>query len=393
MPTPCPELNPPERILMGPGPSNVHPRVLRMMSLSPLGHMDPEFFKIMDEVMGLLRSVFQTDNRLTIVTPGTGSSGMEAAICNVVEPDDRVVACVAGYFGERVCDMVERCGAELTREEAEWGAAVNPDRAAEVIDEVKPDVVILVHAETSTGVCQAVETISEAARRHGALVVADAVTSLGGSPTKIDDRGIDVCYSCTQKCIGAPPGLAPVSFNERAMGKVRARKTKIRNWYLDITLLEKYWSEERAYHHTAPVNLVYALHEALRLIEQEGLEARFKRHELNHCALVAGLEAMGLSLLPPKEDRLWMLNAVRIPEGVDDAVVRGRLLVEHNIEIGSGLGQLKGRIWRIGIMGYSCNRNNVLLLLSALERILAEEGYQAPAGAGIEAASAMYAQG
>jgi alanine-glyoxylate transaminase/serine-glyoxylate transaminase/serine-pyruvate transaminase len=384
------DLKPSPRILLGPGPSNVHPRVLRAMATPLVGHLDPEFLVIMDETKDLLRYVFQTENDLTIPVSGTGSAGMEASLCNIIEPGDRVVVVVKGVFGERMCDVAGRCGAQVQRIEVEWGRIVEPDQVKAALKDGGVKVVALVHAETSTGVLQPLEEISQTVHEHGAFLLVDTVTSLGGHPVKVDEWGIDICYSGSQKCLSCPPGLAPITFNGRAAEAIRNRKSKVQSWYLDMSMVEKYWGQERAYHHTAPITMNYALREALLLIFEEGLEARFERHRLNHRALLAGLQAMGLEPLAQAEHRLWTLNAVRVPKGVEDARIRRRLLDEFSIEIGGGLGPLKGQIWRIGLMGYSSSNQNVLLFLGALETVLREEGYQLAAGAGVAAATDIY---
>jgi alanine-glyoxylate transaminase/serine-glyoxylate transaminase/serine-pyruvate transaminase len=384
------ELDPPERILMGPGPSNVHPRVLKAMSLPVIGHLDPFFIDTMHEVMDLLKSVFQTGNDFTLPISGTGSAGMEAALCNSIEPGDDVVICVNGFFSDRMADIAERCGGKTIIVEGEWGHAIDIDKVESALKKTKAKVVAVVHAETSTGVMNPVKEISELAHKQGALLLVDTVTSLGGMPLNVDEWGIDICYSGTQKCLGCPPGMAPITFSERGMEAVRNRKNKVQSLYLDLNLLDTYWGEKRAYHHTAPISMVYAVREALRLVLEEGLEARFKRHQLNHNALVAGLEAMGLAILPGKDERLWTLNAVVIPEGIDDAKVRTRLLEEYDIEVGGGLGVLQGKVWRVGLMGYTSNRSNVLLFLSALEAILCSEGLNVERGAASQAVSAVY---
>lgn len=381
------ELRTPSRILMGPGPSDVDPRLLRAMATPLIGHLDPEFIVIMDETKELLRYLFQTENELTIPISGTGSAGMETCFCNLLEPDDEVIVCVNGVFGQRMCDVADRCGAKVTRVEAHWGEIIQPDRVAEALSQSSAKVVAIVHAETSTGVLQPLEEIASLAHEHGALFLVDAVTSLGGVPVEVDKWGIDACYSGTQKCISCPPGLAPVTFNQMAMNVLNDRKTKVQSWYLDLTMIGKYWGSDRAYHHTAPITMNYALREALRLIHEEGLEARFSRHERNSRALIAGLDAMGVYPLVPPEHRLASLNAVRIPDGVNDAKVRRRLLQEIGVEIGGGLGELKDQIWRIGLMGYSSQRRNVLLLLAALECILTDEGLSTSPGSGVEAAN------
>jgi alanine-glyoxylate transaminase/serine-glyoxylate transaminase/serine-pyruvate transaminase len=384
------DLKPSPRILLGPGPSNVHPRVLRAMATPLVGHLDPEFLVIMDETKELLRYVFQTENDLTLPISGTGSAGMEASLCNIIEPGDRVVVVVKGVFGERMCDVAGRCGAQVKRIEVEWGRIVEPEQVKAALKDGGVKVLAIVHAETSTGVLQPLEEISQIVHEHGAFLLVDTVTSLGGHPVKVDEWGIDICYSGSQKCLSCPPGLAPITFNNRAAEAMRNRKSKVQSWYLDMTMVEKYWGQERAYHHTAPITMNYALREALCLIFEEGLEARFERHRLNHQALLAGLQAMGLEPHAQARHRLWTLNAVRVPEGVEDAKIRRRLLDEFSIEIGGGLGPLKGQIWRIGLMGYSSSKQNVLLFLGALETVLREEGYQLTAGAGVAAATDVY---
>lgn len=385
------ELKPATRLLMGPGPSNVHPRVLRAMAMPLVGHLDPDFLKIMDETQALLRFVMQTQNRLTIPVSGTGSAGMEAAFCNVIEPGDAVLIGVNGVFGTRMSDVAERCGATVHRLEAAWGEVFDPQQVAEALRHHPAKVVALVHAETSTGAWQPLPEMAAVAHERGALLLVDAVTSLGGCPVEVDAWGIDICYSGTQKCLSAPPGLAPLTLSERAVEVLHRRRTKVQSWYLDLTMVEKYWGRERTYHHTAPVSMIYALREALRLIHEEGLEARFQRHHRHHRALVAGLEALGLKMHVAPEHRLWTLNTVCIPAGVDDAAVRRRLLHQFNIEIGGGLGDLQGKVWRIGLMGESSTGNHVLLFLAALERCLAAEGYTVPAGQGVAAANEVLA--
>jgi alanine-glyoxylate transaminase/serine-glyoxylate transaminase/serine-pyruvate transaminase len=325
---------------------------------------------------------------VTIPISATGSAGMEAALVNVIEPGDEVVVCINGIFGERMRDIIERAGGKPIVVEADWGEAIDVNKIESALkSSSNPRALAIVHAETSTGVLQDLTGLSGMAHQRGALLIVDAVTSLAGHPVRVDRNGIDICYSGTQKCIGAPPGLAPITFNERALDRIRARTSKVQSWYLDITMVQRYWGDDRTYHHTAPISMNYALREALRLIHEEGLEARWRRHELNHRALVAGIEGMGLQMAVASEARLWSLNAVSVPEGVDDARIRARLL-EENIEIGGGLGPLKGRIWRIGLMGSGSTRENVLLVLDALHRALNAEGFQCPSG--VEAAEAAY---
>jgi len=384
------DLKPGQRILMGPGPSDVNPRVLRAMSVPCIGHLDPDFLAIMDETQELLRYALQTENRLTIPVSATGSAGMEACFVNVIEPGDTVAIAVNGVFGERMSDVASRCGAEVVRVEADWGRIVEPEAIEQAIKGKAPKLVAVVHAETSTGVRQPLKEVAEIAHNAGALFVVDCVTSLGGAEVNIDGTGIDLAYSGTQKCLSCPPGLSPVTFGERALEVVRNRKTKVQSWYLDMTMVEKYWGPERTYHHTAPVNMVFGLHEGLRIIREEGLEARWARHELNHRALAAGLAAIGIEFWSQEGHRLPMLNAVVIPDGVDGAKVRKALLDDYQIEIGAGLGAGKGKVWRIGIMGESSCRHHVLYFLSALETILCGERLKLEQGAAVAAASSIY---
>jgi len=386
-------LAPPARVLLGPGPSTVSPRVLRAMSVPLIGHLDPVFLRIMDETKRLLQHVFQTANELTIPISGTGSAGMEACLINLLEPGDEAVVCVNGVFGTRMADIVGRCGATPVLVEAPWGRVIDADDVAAALHRcARPKLVAIVHAETSTGVWQPLQDISALAHQSGALFVVDTVTSLAGCPVHVDDWGIDACYSGTQKCLSCPPGMAPVTFGPRAVDTLRRRTRKVQSWYLDLTMIEKYWGAERVYHHTAPITMNYALYEALRIVEEEGLEARWRRHEQNHNALKAGLAAIGLALAAQENHQLWTLNSVRIPDGVDDAAVRGALLDEFNIEIGGGLGPLKGKTWRIGLMGESSTPANVLLVLGALERVLPRCGHALSAGAAVGAAQRVYAQ-
>jgi alanine-glyoxylate transaminase/serine-glyoxylate transaminase/serine-pyruvate transaminase len=390
---PVGEFNPPERLLLGPGPSQVHPRVLRAMSAPLIGHLDPAFVQMMEEVKDLLRVVFATKNPLTIPISGTGSAGMEACIVNLLEPGDQVVVGLNGVFGTRLAEVAERAGAVVKRVEAPWGRIIRPEQIeAALKNSSKPKLVAVVHAETSTGAWQPLPEIASLARAHGALMLADCVTSLGGAPVLIDEWGIDAAYSGTQKCLSCPPGLSPITFGPRAFDVLKARKTKVQSWYLDLSLLAQYWGEERVYHHTAPITMNYALREALRLVVEEGLEARFARHRRNHEALAAGLAAIGLGLAAEEGHRLPMLNAVTVPDGVDEARVRGRLLQDHGIEIGGGLGPMKGKVWRIGLMGESSRRAAVLAVLAALEDGLRAEGRAVTAGAALGAAQASYAK-
>lgn len=381
---------PPRRLLLGPGPSPVDNRVLRAMAQPLIGHLDPGFLRCMDEVQDMLRYVFETQNRVTVPISATGSAGMEAALVNIIEPGDDVVVCIHGVFGERMFDIIGRAGGRPVPVRVDWGQPVPIGRIESAMNSSAPRALAIVHAETSTGVLQDLGCLAELARRKDALLIVDAVTSLGGHPVGVDRNGIDICYSGTQKCLGAPPGLAPITFSERALERIRARRSKVQSWYLDMTMVEKYWGNERTYHHTAPISMNYALHEALRIIAEEGLEQRWYRHRLNHLALVAGIEAMGLEMDVPPECRLWSLNAVRVPDGVDDVRVRARMLEESNIEIGGGLGPLKGRIWRIGLMGSGSTRENVIMVLDGLRRALAAEGHACPSGT--EAAERIYVE-
>lgn len=383
------DIDPGERILMGPGPSGVSARVLAAMAAPCIGHLDPVFLGYMNETQELLRYLFQTENALTIPVSGTGSAGMETCFVNLIEPGDEVLVCVNGVFGTRMCDIVNRLGGRLTRVDAEWGRAIDPEAVREAAAGKNPKILAVVHAETSTGVCQPLEDLKAIAQEKGALFLVDCVTSLGGTEVALDKAGIDAAYSGTQKCLSCPPGLSPISFSEKAMDVLGNRKTPVVSWYLDMTMVKSYWGGERKYHHTAPINMVFALREALRIIAEEGLEARFKRHRTNHLALVAGIEAMGLSMLVPEAHRLPMLNTVVIPEGVDDPKVRKALLTDFDIEIGGGLGALAGKVWRVGLMGHSSNRRNVFLFLSALETILKAEGAAIKPGA-LEAAESVY---
>lgn len=385
------ELNPTQRLLMGPGPSNVDPRVLRAMSAPILGHLDPEFLGIMNETMALIRQVFRTENLLTLPMSGTGSSGMETVMVNLLEPGDRAIIGVNGLFGQRLADIAGRCGAEVTIVEAPWGQIIDPEQIESALKQGPAKLVAVVQAETSTGAHQPLEEITTLAHRNGALIVIDTVTSLGGVPVEIDRWDIDAAYSGTQKCLSCPPGLAPVTMGPRALEVLAKRKTKVQSWYLDLTMIQKYWGQERFYHHTAPISMIYALREALRLIIEEGLEARFARHLRNSQALVAGLEAMGLRMFAQEGHRLPVLNAVAVPDGVDELALR-RYLLSLDIEIGGGLGPLKGKIWRIGLMGHTSQPKHVLALLGAIETGLAAQGFAVERGAGLAAASAVYLQ-
>ncbi|HYA34154.1 MAG TPA: alanine--glyoxylate aminotransferase family protein, partial [Candidatus Binataceae bacterium] len=389
------ELKPPARILLGPGPSNVHPRVMKAMLSPVLGHLDPDFVNVMEEIKKLLRLVFRTKNEITFPVSGTGSAGMEAVMANLIEDGDEIVVGVAGAFGARLVDTAERLGAVVHKVDAQWGKIIEPGQIANALKAAKnPKLVAIVHAETSTGIHQPLEEISELTHQAGALFVVDAVTSLGCIPVEIDKWQIDACYSCTQKGIGAPPGLSPVTFSQRAIDAIHKRKTKCRSWYFDVALIEHYWGPDRLYHHTAPITMNYALYEALRIIDEEGLEARFKRHSANALALEAGLVAMGLEMAAQEGFRLPELAAVKVPTGIDDAKVRDRMLRVFNIEIGAGLGPFKGKVWRIGIMGEGSRRENVMLVLNALEDILGSMGMEIARGRALSAADKAYkAQG
>ena len=381
-------VNPPARVLMGPGPSDVAPSVSRALGAPTIGHLDPYFLNVMDEVRVMLRSVYGTENGLTMPMSGTGSAGMETLFVNLLQPGDKALIGVNGVFGTRMCEVARRCGAEVTVVEAPWGRALDPEDLRKAAKAGGFKVMALVHAETSTGVSQDLSPMRAIADEAGALLLTDCVTSLGGQPVELDTYGVDAAYSGTQKCLSAPPGLAPVSFNDRAVEVLSNRAAPVQSWYLDLNLIAKYWGGERAYHHTAPVNMVCALHEALRLALEEGLEARFARHAQNGAALRAGLSAMGLALPVPEGERLSQLTLVQIPEGVEDKAIRGRLIRDHGLEIGGGLGKFAGKAWRIGLMGHASTPRNVLLVLAALKAALSAEGHGA-GGDPIAAAQAL----
>ena len=377
---------PPYRLLMGAGPSNVHPRVLQAMASSLVGHLDPNFLAVMDDVRSLLRYVFRTENPVTLPISGTGTAGMEAAMVNIIEPGDTFVVAINGYFGQRLGEIAERSGAKVIAVEHEMGKAVDAERVREALAGAgKVKAVGVVHAETSTGAATSIKEIADVAHEAGALLVVDAVTSLGGVELHVDEWGVDVCYSCTQKCIGAPPGLAPLTLSPRAVETLQNRTTKVRSFYLDLTELTSYW-DRRAYHHTAPISMIYALREALRLIAEEGVEARWERHTRNGESLRAGLNAMGLNVVADPEVQLPSLTAVRAPEEIDEAQARRYLLDRHNIELSGGLGALAGKAWRIGLMGHNSTGPNVLTVLGALEDAIGDQGYETQAGAGVAAA-------
>ncbi len=380
--------NPPVRTLMGPGPSDVHPRVLEALSRPTIGHLDPAFVTMMDELKELLQYAFQTENALTMPVSAPGSAGMETCFVNLVEPGDKVIVCQNGVFGGRMKENVERCGGIAVMVEDAWGEAIDADKLKDAL-KTNSDarIVAMVHAETSTGAQSNVAKLVKLAHTHDCLTIVDTVTSLGGTPVKVDEWEIDAIYSGSQKCLSCTPGLSPVSFNERALEKIRNRKTKVQSWFLDLNLVMGYWGEgtKRTYHHTAPINALYSLHEALLILREEGLDAAWDRHFNNHLALRAGLEAMGLTFIVKEHDRLPQLNAVSIPDGVDDAKVRSRLLNEYNLEIGAGLGALAGKVWRIGLMGHSSRAENILLCIGALESVLGEMGANIKRGVALPA--------
>ena len=381
----------PPRILLGPGPSNVSPRVLQAMMQPMIGYMDPDFLAIMDETRELLSRVWRSGDAKTMAISGTGSAGMEAGLSNLLEPGDTVVMCIYGFFCERMVDMAARVGANVVPLRADWGRPF-PEEMLEAELRKRSDVklVTAIHAETSTGVSQPLDGLSRIAKEHGALFMVDAVTSLGGQRMEFDEWGVDYAYSATQKCLGCPPGMSPVAVSDRALDAARSRARKPMSWYLDLSLLGNYWGwdDGRVYHHTAPVSMILALREGLRQALEEGLDARYARHARNAAALSAGLEALGLECVVPAEHRLAQITVVRIPDGVDDAAVRGRLLRGWGIEMGGGLGDFAGRVWRVGLMGESSKAEYVMALLSALESVLPEFGYETGAGAGVAAASA-----
>jgi len=361
-----------EILLMGPGPSCVHPEVYKALSRFTLGHLDPHFIKIMDQIQVLLQKLLNTNNRLTIPISGTGSAGMETCFVNLIEPEDKVLILINGVFGKRMREVATRLGADIDSIEFEWGTPIDPKQVKEKLVSNSYNLIAMVHAETSTGVKNPVEEISHIIRNTESLFLVDAVTSLGGIEVRVDDWGIDALYSGSQKCLSVPPGLAPVSFSEKALLKIKNRKTRVPNWYLDMSLIGEYWQKDhkRAYHHTAPINMLYALYQALLLFFEEGAEKVFQRHAECHNKLKAGLEELGLKLYVEDKYRLPMLNAVSIPEGIDEAEVRKKLRLEHKIEIGGGLGPLEGKIWRIGLMGYTAQPENVEKFLAALKSVL-----------------------
>ena len=387
------ELNPPPRVLLGPGPSAVSARVLNAMTKPIMGYLDPEFINLMDSVADMLRQVFGAQEGFTLPVSGTGSAGMEAGLANLLEPGDLAVVAAHGFFGDRLTDIAARQGATVVQVNTDWGSVIDPQAVEEELNKhPKVKLLAVVHAETSTGVLQPLRELSDLAHSHDALFLVDAVTSLGGNPVDVDEMAIDYCYSATQKCLGAPPGLAPVILSAQASRVIEERTEPPRSWYLDLGLLQRYWAGgTRVYHHTAPTTMIYALREALRMVLEEGLENRYARHQRNGRAFRSGLEALGLQMLVPEERCTYQLVSVLVPDGVDDVALRGRLLRDYNVEIGGGLGQLRGKIWRVGLMGESSTAANVLLLLSALEELLPTQGFEVPAGQGVAAASRVLA--
>jgi len=373
------------RRLMGPGPLDVHPRVYKALSSPVIGYMDPVYLKVLDRIGELLPPVFGQKSGVTNAMPGTGSSGMEAAVANLLEPGDRVLVCVHGYFGDRVRQMAERQGAEITVLEEDWGNPIDPQRVEDALKQGPYKLMTVVHAETSTGVLQPMDDIARLAKEYDTMLLLDTVSSLGGIEIKVDKWGVDVCFSCSQKCIGCPPGLAPITFSDRAVEMVKNRKNAVRSWYLDLSLIEKYWGNERVYHHTSSSTLNYALLEALLLIHEEGLHVRFTRHLKNHKALVAGIEALGLKMLVDEPYRLPTLNTVVIPEGVDDLKLRRYLLEKFKLDIGGGFGSLAGKVWRVGLMGFSSSADNVLFFIPTISRALAVQGIKTDLSAGLDA--------
>jgi alanine-glyoxylate transaminase/serine-glyoxylate transaminase/serine-pyruvate transaminase len=384
------QLNPSPRLLLGPGPCDAHPRVLRAMVTPLLGHLDPQFLEVMSQTQEMLRRAYQTNNHVTFPISATGMAGMETCFVNLIEPGDRVVVCTKGFFGQRMIEIAGRAGATVTALERPWGEVFDLNSIREVLQKVRPKVLSIVQAETSTGAWQPLEGLGKLCHEFDTLLVVDAVTSLGCVPLAVNAWEIDAVYSCSQKGLGCPPGLSPVSFGPRAVEAIGRRKTKVQSWYLDLELIRKYWDADHVYHHTAPISMIYALREGLQLLHEEGLEARWARHLRNHLALKAGLTALGLTYTAAEGHQLPQLNAVRIPAGVDDVAVRKRLLAEFGIEIGSGLGEFKGKAWRIGLMGYNSRSGVVLLFLAALEQCLIGQGAKIAPGAGVAAANRVY---
>jgi alanine-glyoxylate transaminase/serine-glyoxylate transaminase/serine-pyruvate transaminase len=387
---------PPRRILMGPGPSDVSPRVLEAIGRPTLGHLDPAFADMMEELKGLLRYAFKTENTVTFPVSGPGSVGMETCFVNLINPGDKVIVCRNGVFGGRMIENVERCGGTAVVVEDAWGTAVDPNKLSDAL-RANPDakIVAFVHAETSTGALSDAKTLCEIAKRHNCLTIVDAVTSLGGSPLKVDEWGIDAIYSGSQKCLSCPPGLSPVSFSEAAIATVKARKKKVQSWFMDLNLVLGYWGggggAPRTYHHTAPTNSLYGLHESLVILQEEGLENSWSRHMRNHLAFRAGLEKLGLNFLVDEAHRLPQLNSVFIPQGLDEKAIRKALLEQHRLEIGAGLGDFAGKVWRFGLMGYANRAENVLYCLNALEATFAASGMKLERGVAVAAAHMTYA--
>ncbi len=384
------QLNPPTRLLLGPGPSDAHPRVLSVMATPLLGHLDPAFLEIMLETQQMLRQAYQTKNPLTFPVSATGMAGMETCVVNLIEPGDRMVVCSIGFFGQRLIEVAGRTGAQLTILEKPWGDVFDLDQIRETLQKVRPKVLGIVHAETSTGAWQPIEELGKLCHEFDTLLMVDSVTSLGCIPLDVDGWEIDAIFSCSQKGLSCPPGLSPISFSPRAEEAMAKRKTKVQSWYLDLTAIRTYWGSDRSYHHTAPITMIYALREGLRLLLEEGLPARWARHIRNHKALKAGLTALGLNYTAKEGRQLPQLNAVRIPAGIDDLTVRKRILAEFGIEIGGGLGDFKGKAWRIGLMGYNSKPNSVYQVLAALEQCLSGAGLAFQPGAGVAAAEKAY---
>ena len=384
------QLTPTPRLLLGPGPSDVHPRVLSAMTTPLMGHLDPQFLILMNEVQEMLRLAYQTKNSMTLAVSATGMAGMEACVVNLLEPGDKAIVCVKGFFGTRIHDIALRTGAEIVRLDVPWGEVFDLNRLREELKKHRPKVLGIVHAETSTGARQPLEELGKLCHEFETLLLVDAVTSLGCIPLAVDEWQLDAVFSCTQKGLSCPPGLSPVTFSPRALEAITKRKTPVQSWYFDISIVQKYWSQDRFYHHTAPITMIYAIREGLRILHEEGLQARWARHQKNHVAVKAGLQALGLQYVAGEGNRLPQLNAVRIPAGVDDMAVRKRMLEEFGIEIGGGLGDLKGKVWRIGIMGHNSRPNCVLVLLAALEQCLNAVGHKVAPGVGVAAANQAY---
>ena len=376
------QLNPPTRLLLGPGPCDVHPRVLTVMATPLIGHLDPQFLTLMNETQEMLQQAYLTKNRLTFPVSATGMAGMETCMVNLLEPGDKIVVCVQGFFGQRMLDVAGRTGAQVTELTVPWGEVFKLDAIREVLKKTRPKVLAIVQAETSTGAWQPIEPLGKLCHEFDTLLLVDAVTALGCVPLELDAWEVDAVYSCTQKGLGCPPGLSPVSFSPRAVEAIGKRKSKVQSWYLDMTMVQRYWGQDRFYHHTAPLTMIYALREGLRLLHEEGLDARWKRHLCNHNAIKAGLAALGLAYSAAEGHQLPQLNAVKIPAGVDDLAVRKQLLNDFGIEIGGGLGDFKGKVWRIGIMGYNSRPNCVLLVLAAAREVFAGARAQGAAGRG-----------